>query len=105
MRISAVLCHVLFIGLSLMAAESPWMPLQFLAGEWVGEGTGSPGQGTGGFTFKLDLQDKVMVRTNFAKYPATNGRPAATHEDLMVIYTEAPDQRLRAIYFDSENHV
>ena len=46
-----------------------WKAFQFLVGEWVGEGTGAPGEATGGFTFSLDLQNTVLVRKNYADYP------------------------------------
>ena len=74
-----------------------------LAGEWIGAGTGAPGEGTGGFTFQRDLQGKVLVRRNFAEYPAASGRPAYRHDDLMVIYGDANARR--ADYWDNENHV
>jgi hypothetical protein len=72
-------------------------------GEWVGEGTGAPGEGTGGFTFSYDLQNTVLVRKNYANYPATKDRPAFTHDDLMIVYQESG--KTRAIYFDNEQHV
>src|SRR4051812_45877588 len=81
----------------------PWAGCRFLLGEWVGEG-GSSGRGTGTFTFALDLQDKVMVRRNRAELPAGAGRPAAGHEDLMVVYLGVGSPS-KAVYFDSEGHV
>lgn len=80
--------------------------LQYLTGDWIGEGGGnSPGQGTGGFSFALDLQGKIMVRRNYADYPATGDKPASRHDDLMIIYRETPASPLKAVYFDSEGHV
>jgi len=81
-----------------------WDSWRFLLGEWTGEGAGQPGQGTGTFSFKLDLQGKVLVRRNRADYHATKDRPAFSHEDLMVIYQEE-EPRTHAIYFDNEGHV
>jgi hypothetical protein len=72
-------------------------------GEWVGEGTGMPGEGAGGFSFAYDLQNTVLVRKNFADYPATKDRPAFRHEDLMIVYQEGG--KTRATYFDNEQHV
>jgi hypothetical protein len=72
-------------------------------GEWVGEGDGLPGQGIGGSKFYLDLQDRICIRTNYAKFEATKERPAFSHDDLMVIYQEAGT--VRAEYFDNEGHV
>ncbi len=82
-----------------------WGPLQFLVGKWTGEGTGAPGEGTGGFSFTWDLGQKILVRRNHADYPATNDRPAFTHLDFMVIYGDAAGKTLKAIYFDNERHV
>jgi len=45
------------------------------------------------------------VRRNHAELPAANGRPAAVHEDLMVIYKSQDGKSAKAIYFDSEDHV
>lgn len=82
-----------------------WQDWGFLMGEWTGSGSGDPGQGAGGFTFKTGLQGRVVERTNYAEYPATKERPAYRHDDLMVIYQEAAKGPVRAIYFDNEGHV
>ena len=81
-----------------------WDAWQFLVGEWVGDGSGSPGQGEGGFTFSLDLQNRVLMRHNYAVYPATKDRPAFRHDDLMIVYQE-PGKPTQANYFDNEGHV
>jgi hypothetical protein len=86
-------------------ADDPWSAYRFLLGEWVGEGSGQPGQGTGEFSFTLDLQGKLLVRRNRVEYPARAARPASSHEDLMVIYRGAEGKRTRAIYFDNEDHI
>ena len=102
----------ILIGLVLMLPcvaqtpkDDPWKPFQFMMGEWVGEGGGEPGQGGGGFSLEFDLQKNVLVRKNFAEYPAQNGRPASRHDDLMIVYLDEGSHRPRAIYFDSEGHV
>jgi hypothetical protein len=82
---------------------SPWAPFEFLLGDWVGEGTGTPGQGGGGFSFHPELEGKILVRRNVADYPATKERPAAHHEDLMTVYIEGG--AYKADYFDNEGHV
>ncbi len=76
--------------------------LGFLLGEW--QAVSQPGEPTGRFTFTAQVQSRVIVRTNYADYAATNDRPAYRHEDLMVIY-EDEQQQLRADYYDSEGHV
>lgn len=81
-----------------------WDKWQFLLGEWVGEGGGDPGQASaGGFTFATDLQGAVLVRRNFAEYPASQDRPAFRHDDLMLIYPHSG--ATQADYFDNEGHV
>jgi hypothetical protein len=91
----------------LSAQPSPsaihWDAFKFLVGEWIAEGTGAPGEGTGGFTFSYDLQNTVLIRKNYANYPATKDHPAFTHDDLMIVYQE--NGKTRAIYFDNEQHV
>jgi hypothetical protein len=86
-------------------ADDAWEPYRYLLGDWVGEGGGDPGKGSGQFSFRLELQDKVIVRKNRAEFPAAGGRPAATHDDLMVIYRAEGGAPTKAIYFDSEGHV
>jgi hypothetical protein len=86
------------------AAGDPWEPYQYLVGDWVGEGGGRPGQGTGRFSFHWDLQKHVLARRNVAEFPAAQGRPASVHEDLMVIH-HGDDGAMKAVYFDSEGHV
>jgi hypothetical protein len=75
--------------------------LQFLLGQW--EGIGDQAGATGGFTFALGVQDRVIVRTNYSNAPANGGKPASRHDDLMVIYIDAGV--IKADYFDSESHV
>jgi hypothetical protein len=77
-------------------------PLAFLLGRWEATGGGAPGQGTGSATFALDLQERVMLRTSFALYPAAPGKPASRHDDFMVVYPGGDG--LVADYFDSEGH-
>ena len=86
------------------SAPSPdWRAWQFLLGDWVGEGSGAPGEAVGGFSIRYDLQQRILVRNNFADYPATPEHPAFTHNDLMIIYQQ--NGTPRAIYFDNEGHV
>jgi len=105
--IARILFSLLFIlaggTLQAQAKDDPWDPFRFLIGDWVGEG--KEGQGSGYFSLIPDLQRKVLVRKNHAQLPAANGRPAAVHEDLMVIYKSEDGKSHKAIYFDSEDHV
>ncbi len=86
------------------APTADWSAWQFFMGKWEGEGTGSPGEGTGGFSFAPDLGKRILVRKNFAEYPATKDRPAFRHDDLMIVYQET-GKPTRAEYFDNEGHV
>jgi len=85
-------------------AAEDWGPLQFLIGKWTGEGTGQPGAGAGAFSLTPDLQGQILVRKNYAEYPAANGRPASRHDDLMVVSRDDARQ-LHATYWDSEGHI
>jgi hypothetical protein len=99
----------LLLGIAMLLAQPSkldprWAPLGFLIGEWAGEGTGEPGQGTGGFSFLPDQAGKVLIRKNHADYPAAKDKPAYSHTDLTIIYQEPGPTKLRAIYFDNEDH-
>ncbi len=83
---------------------SDWHAWQFLLGAWVGEGSGGPGQGEGGFTFSAELQGRILVRRNEATYPETKERPSFRHDDLMVIYRDT-DGSTKGEYYDNEGHV
>ena len=91
-----------------VAQEVPrdrWADWQPFLGAWEGTGGGGPGQGSGGFTFTPEIQGAVLVRHNYAQYPATKDKPAYRHDDLMVIYPDASDKKTRADYWDNEGHV
>ena len=103
-----LLLILLCLGTAPARAQSgsrEWDALRALVGEWAGEGSGAPGQGTGGFSFTEDLAGKVLVRRNRAEYPATKDRPAFVHEDLMVVYRAPGSAQPRADYYDNEGHV
>jgi hypothetical protein len=92
--VAAIAC-----GPSLAAASHGG--LDFLLGDWTGTGSGEPGRGSGSFSFKPDLQDQVLVRRAHSAYPASAGRPAIVHDDLLVVHSGGS----AAVYFDNEGHV
>jgi len=101
MRFRSVLMAALIAAAPAFA--QPWKNLDFLLGKWTGvagEKDTPLGAGQGDFSFELQLNQKVIVRRNVSEY--TSG---ARHDDLMVIYLDAPNDTPRAIYFDSEGHV
>jgi hypothetical protein len=84
----------------------PWSGLNFLVGEWRGVGTGAPGKAEGGTSFVFNLEKKILVRNNWAKYPPKPGEKSGlSHEDLMIIYPAGDGLTLHAMYFDNEGHV
>ncbi len=85
------------------ADEDPWVDFQFLMGSWVNEGR--PEEGSGSFTLEPDLGGKILVRRNTAHLPAAKGRPAAEHEDLMIVYPQPGGKSFQASYFDNEGHI
>jgi hypothetical protein len=99
MRLAVVLILGFACLLAQPATDPRWAPLAFLIGEWVGEGGGGPGQGTGEFSFQPDLGGAILIRKNVSRYPATKDKPAYSHTDLLIV-----DSTLRAIYFDDEGH-
>jgi hypothetical protein len=89
---------LLLLAAACLSAQpaDPWKAIQFLTGEWVGEGAGAPGESAGACSFTFDLQRKILVRKSYAESSTFR------HEDSMVVYLE---KDLKAIYFDSEGHV
>ncbi|MCK9209946.1 MAG: hypothetical protein M0P61_03820 [Ignavibacteriaceae bacterium] len=100
-------CDSFFLSLPLFAQQNSntWRKSDNLIGNWKGEGSGKPGQGEGTFSFKLDLDKNILVRTSHSEYPATKDKPAGVHNDLMIIYRDYTGIPDKAIYFDNENHV
>ena len=86
-------------------SDAVWGPLNFLVGDWSGEGGGKPGQGPGNMSVTWDLNRQVMINKGHSEYPATKDRPAAVHDSLMIIFKDPSGEKLRATYFDSEGHV
>ncbi len=104
----AVAGTIFICGRSSASAEPTWArwdQWRPLVGQWQAAGKGSPGEGAGGFSFAFDLQNKVLVRKSHTDYPPADGRPAFSHDDLMVVYADEAAHTFRADYFDNEGHV
>src|SRR5688572_26990524 len=89
--VRGVLAAVFVAAVGLAAAGRAQTPadlsaLAFLLGDW--DAVGLPRGESGAFNFSLAVQDRIIVRTNYAKYPARDGKPATRHDDLMVIFME-----------------
>jgi hypothetical protein len=107
----AVFAGTVAVGPGLALAEDDpsrsWPGWEMVLGHWVGdESRGKPGQSTSsGFSFVPELGGKVLVRRDRAEYPAASGRPAFSHEGLMVVHPVEKTKGFRAVYFDNEGHV
>lgn len=101
-----------FLAMGTLLAQTatkpdPWAGLRFLVGTWEAKTTGgsAQAQGTGSYTFRLELRDHVLAR--HSSYASCKGPEDfnCEHGDLLYIYPEGPGQALKAIYFDNEGHV
>jgi hypothetical protein len=94
---------LLTLASSLHAQSGALKKLDFLVGDWTGiagEKDTPHGAGQGSFSFHPELKQTIIVRRNDAPYDS-----GEDHDDLLVIYLDAPNDAPRAIYFDSEGHV
>lgn len=100
MTLLALLSSVLTLA-PVATLPAAWKDFAPLVGEWQADA--SPDGASGGFSLAPDLQDRVLVRHNFAEYPKSATRPGGRHDDLMIIYRAG--DATRADYWDSEGHV
>lgn len=82
-----------------------WSNWNFLIGKWQGIGSGNPGEGTGYFSFNLELNGNILYRKNHSEYPGHENQPARLHDDIMIIFCEDSKIANKAIFFDAEGHV
>jgi hypothetical protein len=84
-----------------------WDQLEFLMGNWSSPVSGQPGQGvSGSTTFSYELNKQVMLRKSRAEFaPQPGETKGLVHEDLLIIYQQPGEPKLRAIYFDNEGHI
>jgi hypothetical protein len=85
--------------------DTVWVGWHWLIGEWVGEGSGQPGQGSGSFSLTPDLDGHILVRKGHAEYPAMEEKPRIVHDDLMIINPAANGLSAKAVYYDNEGHI
>jgi hypothetical protein len=93
-----------FFGVCLGQQTSAWDKWIWLIGDWVGEGSGIPGQGGGVFSFKFELDKKILVRKSHSEYPAAPDKPQVIHDDWLIVYPDFTGFPAKAIYFDNEGH-
>jgi len=102
-----LLIFVAILGITTAAngQQNPnWEKWNWMMGNWVGEGAGTPGKGGGFFTFSLDLDKHILVRKSHSEYPAAEKKPGIIHDDLMIVYPDYTGDPSKAIYFDNEGH-
>jgi hypothetical protein len=92
------------LSVSFGQQNDSWNKWSWLIGEWTGEGSGQPGLGGGIFSFRPDLDKKILVRKSHSEYPASENKPKVIHDDLMIIYPDQSGNPINAIYFDNEGH-
>jgi hypothetical protein len=80
-----------------------WQPWQFLLGKWKGDAKGVAGEGSGEFSFRTELDGKILVVTNSQEFGATSEHAAFTYQSMMVVYLLGVDTA--AIFYDNEGHV
>jgi hypothetical protein len=93
-------------GTPAQTAVVNWGLLKQLLGHWVADsGGGQPGATTRGeATFTPELDGQVIVRRDHSEYAATNGRPATSHDGLLVIYPTGT-RTFAAHSYDNEGHL
>lgn len=85
--------------------DDQWSKFKYLIGKWEAEGSGKPGEGSGSFTFKTDLDYNILVRTSHSEYSSPKDNSTTSHSDLMIIYCSHNGTPDKAIYFDNEGHM
>jgi hypothetical protein len=106
------LLKILFAAILLVSSQllsgqqtkNSWEKWNSLIGEWIGEGSGQPGQNEGTFSFQTDLDGNILVRKNHTVFPATANSLAKIHDDLLIVYPGSPGGSQEAIYFDNEGN-
>lgn len=86
--------------------QDPFGALSFLLGTWDARTMNNPRvTANGSYTFLKELNGHVLARHSTAAGCKGPEDFNCQHGDLLYVYTDAPGQPLRAIYFDNEGHV
>jgi len=86
------------------SAPDPWKPLEFLLGTWEAKTMGGTAgaQGTGVYSFSLELDKHIMARHSAGANCKAPEDFNCEHSDLLYLYPEG--HAIKAIYFDNEGH-
>jgi hypothetical protein len=86
--------------------SDPFASLSFLLGTWEARTVNNPAvTASGAYTFRAELSGHILARHTMVGGCKGPDDFNCQHGDLLYIYTDGPDQPLRAIYFDNEGHV
>lgn len=103
-KLTLLIALTCFITAAHAQTDHAWDKWAWLTGEWIGEGSGDPGKGSGSFSLLPGLDGKVLIRKNHSEYPATKNQLRTVHDDLMIVYLDYAGEANKAIYFDNEGH-
>ena len=78
-----------------------WENWKSLIGDWLGEGSGEPGDGSGSFSFTFDLEQNILVRKH--NYVYIKDKAYLVFNDMTIIYL-VNGTPSKAIFFDSEGY-
>jgi len=75
------LCFVILNFSFTYSQDNKWEKWDYLVGYWVGDNNGEPGAGTGYFTFRKELDNKILTRRSHTEFPAKEQEPKLVHDD------------------------
>lgn len=108
-----ILLSAFAIALSAQAQNNskpsdPFQQLSFLTGTWEAKTVNNPAVAASGtYSFQFELKNHVLARHSTSYSAACKGPDDfdCEHGDLLYVYSDGPQQPLRAIYLDNEGHV
>jgi hypothetical protein len=109
-RIGVVFALAFFLApyVPAQSKPDPFAALSFLLGTWEAKTVNNPSvTSSGTYAFRTELNGHILARHSFKDSSGCKGPSDfnCEHGDLLYIYSDAPGQPLRAIYFDNEGHV